>query len=238
MCELSTYLLLAGAVLVCLFLATVSFAGKGSKGGSISLSGKFRDAGANFAVAVPDRISSDCRLGDTADPGCPYVNGVDNVEHAFDSNGNLALKLNTKNVIGPRSVTFDFSSCVSPGQCRPPFSAPTRVSVIPMWTYGDTRLGTLSVGQEIADLRWRMVFRAVDPEDGVEKDWVLVFRFDSDLAFCSGASDLAARHPDADTWEIEADATDVACLHAGPRPKQREFHGLYHMPFLLRSVRK
>ncbi len=238
-------------LVVCLGLAIAGFAdhkGKphGKGGGTIPVTVTFRDAGANFFVSDPDRIMSDCQLGDTADPGCPYDDAEKGVKVNIDGlHFNLELTTNRKAPV--RAWTLDFSECLSGANCRHPFvNNPGEVGTVSdaVFVRSDGTVGQLPVGEVNGDLRLSFFVTAlVDPEDMVEKQWFVSFKVRSGLddtpCFTMMTSGILATHPDADTWEFEACPTDVACLESRDKGNApREFRGLYHMPFLITAVRK
>lgn len=213
-------------IVTSLALGAAGHAAKG--GGKIPLRGTFRDAPGD-ALTPQDRILSDAR-GD-------YVDQENGIDHHIQGDGGYRLGVNTEGLTGNRAVFFDFRQCAAPvGECTPPFSVPTAVGRIGLST--DNRVGGLTA--PISDLSAQWIFSAADP-DGKDKTWFVRFRtFDAEHD-CTGSSGIVARHPDANTWEIEAEPGDIACLQAQPKqcPKcPREYHGKYNLPFKITSMRK
>ena len=222
-------------VVGCLLAATVGVLGLAAQGrgrGKVSLIGTFRDS---FA----DRIMSDFQG--------PYIDR-EGVVVSISGNGGFRLDINSSGRKGIRNFKLNFSDCVSdPADCRPPFTeALVGTTVGSFAILGVVRgVGDLGVGQS-AMLNARVIVRdVVDPDDGEVEEWFLEFRtFDDpdNVCFGSGSGQLLVRHPDADTWEIEASTTNLACLRSrASKPggdSSIEFHGTYDMPFKLTLTRK
>lgn len=241
-------LALAG-VLICLASSNPAWGQKGGKsgGGTIPLVGVFRDAGANFVVDNPDRISSDCQLGDTADPGCPYVNGEPGIDAELKAE--IVLDVNSDGSLGTRGITVDFSDCVA-GPCTPPFierivgDRTTDGGQFVKLTVKDA--GTVGVGQTLSRNATMIIAQVIDPADGEKETWYVEFRdLSGDASHpCvdAGSGPLVVSHPDANTWVVEASTTNLACLHStAHKPAgdgSRELHGTYRMPFRLTLTRK
>ena len=231
------------ALVACWALVPGGYAQKGGKGGGvIPLVAVFRDAGANFTVTNPDRIMSDCRLGDTAASGCPYVNGQNSVSLSFSGNGNFTLQVEKDT----RNIYLNFTDCViSPCPPNEPSFLPSGQVEALVGTERGRRaklfvigLGGLGVGDSKA-LNADLLFeRLVDLRDGEEEVWWVTYRSNPPAVCPEGSSKpVVASHPDPNTWVVEPGTTDIACLHSlAPKPNgdgSEEFHGAYVMPFRL-----
>ena len=215
-------------IAACLSLGAVGYAAKG--GGTIPLQGTFRDF-LGDAFTPQDRIQSDGRGA--------YVDHQDGIDHSIAGDGTYVLDVNTDGPKGTRGVVFDFRDCSAPiGECKPPFSIPTRVAVTKLGT--DNRVGGLTAPVSDLKAQW-IIFSTVDPVDAIDKVWFVRFQTFDPGHPCAGSSGILARHPNANTWEVEAEPGDIACLQAESLqcPKcPREYHGKYHLPFKISSVRK
>ncbi len=193
--------------------------------------------GGNIAVTVTfddlpgDGLMSDCHdCPSTCECLSPYADDVDNVGAQIDQQGNLAFGIGKakRNHPAIRTLFFDFSDCASadPADCTRPF-------------FDDGGLGSGFTNALIftagVDLRAMALLETRDDLslcgtfDPSEESQALRFFFDPLDDRCPGSSTITVTRIDADTWEIEAALTDVACLREGGHdPIQR---GLYHMPF-------
>jgi len=249
---LMSSLILAGA-LACLAL-TGSADHKpghgGGGGGSSSLKATFQDAGFNNLTVAPDRIGSDCGLGDLDATSCPYVQGQANVSAGFGGNGNFILEVNS----GTRDIYFNFTDCVM-APCPP--DEPRFLSAGDVEAEVGTQLGTrarllvvglgsLAVGQSAALNAEFLLSKHVDRVDGEEEVWWVTFRSNPREVCIDNSGEgepvvfsgpLMGTRVDATTWVVEAGPTNVACLHSqAAKPKgdgTEEFHGAYLMPFKL-----
>jgi hypothetical protein len=238
-------LVLAGA-LACLALSGSAdhkpgHGGGGGGGGSI-VKATFRDAGFNILTVAQDRIASDCQLGDLDATSCPYVHGQASVSAGFSNNGNFILEVNK----GTRDVYFNFTDCVT-APCppdEPRFLSSGDVDAF-VGTQSGTRarllvvnLGSLAVGQSAALNAEFLLSKHIDRVDGEEEVWWVTYRSNAPEVCLAGSSGpLMGTRVDANTWVVEAGATNVACLHSfAARPQgdgSEEFHGAYLMPFKL-----
>jgi len=126
-----------------------------------------------------------------------------------------------------RTLNYDFSNCVSSPVCSP-FPSSLQVSSVAAantFTSG-IDLREMGVPSSLGDLRLLMSFNLDSIGGG---DWRLVFNpGDPD---CSGSSLVTIRRTGADTWEIEASPSHVACLKRQEGGGEFTFSGLYEMPF-------
>ncbi len=201
--------------------------GKPKKGGgSIPMTVTFRDT---FSPDGDDRIMSDCKGGLL----CPYSDKVDNVGTSIDTQGQFALRLGSgskRNQPVIRTLFLDFSDCAS-GPCNPPF---VQGSTTGSWfTYG-VNLREMGIPEIRGDLRLKMTLKPV----GVGGSWKL--HFDPLDLDCPGSSNITVSRVGADTWEIEAGLSDVACLErrSDVRGVDFEFVGRYRMPFKITVQKK
>ena len=70
---------------------------------------------------------------------------------------------------------------------------------------------------------------ALDLTSAEGRLWQLFFDPSDDR--CPGSTYITVRRIDVDTWEIEAELTDVVCLAELAGGGEFIFSGLYHMPF-------
>jgi len=231
-------------LLGCLALATGGYAEKGGKGGggggsSAPLQATFRDAGFNNLTVAPDRIGSDCQLGDLDPASCPYVAGQESVTMGFSGNGNFQLEVREET----RDIYLNFTDCVA-SPCSPSFLPSGEVEALVGTERGfRAKLDIFGLGsvpvEGSAMLNADLLFaRLVDLEDGEGEVWWVTYR-SNPPEVCPGGSSgpVMASHPNANTWVIETGGTNVGCLHSmAPRPAgdgSEEFHGAYVMPFKL-----
>ena len=188
--------------------------GGGGGGGDGVATVAFRDD-----IGLPDRIRSD---------GGPYTDGEQKVQtHVGERTGTFSLRLSKGNQAAIRTLFLDFSDCASPGQCSPPFMQGSSVGPLNVVTYG-IDLRAMVVG-DTTDLRLRVIINLKIVGGG---EWRL--NFDPVNSECTGDSTIGVTRTAADTWEIEADQSDVACLTGNlGGGAGYVFSGLYHMPFKL-----
>ncbi len=101
-----------------------------------------------------------------------------------------------------------------------------------MFTSG-VSLREMGVGDTRGDLRLRVPFNLESVGLGL---WDLFF--DPFNADCPGSSSVSVTRTDADTWEIGAGQTDVACLGELARGGELIFSGRYDMPFKITVQKK
>ncbi len=232
------------ALVACLGLAISGFAdhkpghekpggGGGGGGDRIPLTVTFRDLGGVWSVAEPDRIMSDCQMGDVDPDACPYIDGKDEVKAAIAKNFHMSLG---QPGIRARELVLDFSDCVSAEEdCTPPLigifgglPGPDNVR-----TDGpDLR----KMGRdEMSSLSLRMGIDLTSIGGGV---WTLFF--DPSNTKCPGSSTVSVTRTGDDTWEIEAGPSPnaLACLARLAKGNKFEFKGLYRMPFKITVQKK
>ena len=193
--------------------------GGGGGGGTIPMTATFRDFQGDDEDPVPDRLMSD-GLG-------VYIEKVDKVGAGISTRGNFRLTLTKGNQPAIRTLFYDFSDCVSPGECTPPFQNGFSVGPANVVTSGSgIDLLEMLVGAVRDDLRLIMSLNLDSVENGL---WQI--RFDPSNANCSGSTFVTVERISADTWEIEAGPEDVACLTKQAGGGEHIFSGLYHMPF-------
>ena len=187
--------------------------------------------GGNLAVTVTfedlplDGLMSDCQTGN-----CPYIDGVDNVGAQIDQPGNLAFGVGKAKRKKPaiRTLFFNFIDCASadPLDCTPPYFDVGGLG------FGFTNVTIFTAG---VDLRAMAVDEIRDDlslsgtfDPGVESR-ALRFFFDPLEPSCLDSTFVTVTRTGLDTWEIEAEPEDVACLREGGHDAIQR--GLYHMPF-------
>ena len=227
-----------------LALSIPAWAEKGGKGGggggsSAPLQATFRDAGFNNLTIAPDRIGSDCRLGDLDPASCPYVSGPGSVTMGFSGNGNFQLEVRKET----RDIYLNFTDCVA-SPCSPSFLPSGEVEALVGTERGfRAKLDVFGLGNLPVDgsamLNADLLFaRLVDLDDGEEEVWWVTFRSAPPAVCPAGSSGpVLAERTGANTWVITAGSTNIGCLHSmAPRPNgdgSEEFHGAYIMPFRL-----
>ncbi len=125
-----------------------------------------------------------------------------------------------------RTLFLDFSECVSQGECSPPFTEGFTAGENMFTNDSGINLKEMAVGEFREDLSLRVVFS----QDG--NRWELVFS----PSRCSESTtiDITKTGENPDTWMIEAEPFDVACLlENGGGRRAVMFHGLYLMPFMI-----
>ncbi len=91
----------------------------------------------------------------------------------------------------------------------------------------------MDVGDTMGDLSLRVALDLTSIEGGL---WNLLF--DPSNADCPGSSAVSVTRTGADTWEIEAGPSDVACLGELAGGGDLIFSGRYHMPFKITVQKK
>ena len=193
----------------------------GGGGGTIAMT-------ATFQNRPGDGLMSDCHdCQTTCDCLPPYIDKVDKVGAGISTRGNFRLTLTKGNQPAIRTLFYDFSDCVSPGECNPPIQNGFSVGPANVVTSGSAiDLLEMLVGAVRDDLRLIMSLNLDSVENGL---WQI--RFDPSNANCSGSTFVTGERISADTWEIEAGPEDVACLTKRAGGGEHIFSGLYHMPF-------
>ena len=191
----------------------------GGGGGTIPVTVTFRDFPGDDVDPVPDRLMSD-GLGD-------YIHKVDKVGAGISTRGNFRMALTKGNQPAIRTLFYDFSDCVSPGECFPPFTEGFSVGPASVATSGSgIDLLEMLVGEVRDDVRLIMSLNLNSVGGG---GWRLFF--DPSFPNGSGSTYVTVTRIDADTWEIEAGLTDVVGLAEQSGGGELIFSGLYHMPF-------
>lgn len=193
--------------------------GGGGGGGTIPMTATFRDFQGDDEDPVPDRLMSD-GLG-------VYIEKVDKVGAGISTRGNFRLTLTKGNQPAIRTLFYDFSDCVSPGECFPPFIEGISVGPASVVTSGSgIDLLEMFVGEVRDDLRLILMLDLATVENG---QWQIFF--DPFNAICSDSTFVTVERINVDTWEIEAGPDDIACLRKQAGGGEHIFSGLYHMPF-------
>ena len=190
--------------------------GGGGGGGKIPVTVTFRDF-------LGDGLKSDCHdCQTTCDCLSPYIAGA-----VITTLGNFRMGLGSKgNQPVIRTLFFDFSDCIE-GPCEPPFEDGFSVGSVNMFTSGSgIDLREMLVGEVRDDLSLIMGLNLDSVENGL---WRIFFDPLNDR--CEGSTFITVRRVAADTWEIEAGLTDVACLVEVVGGGEFIFSGSYHMPF-------
>lgn len=184
------------------------------------------DDGGGGVGPTPVTVTFDDLAGDrvVSDGQGPYIDQVDFVDTGIGTGGgNFSMWLTTKARPQIRTLFLDFSECVSPGACSPPFTEGFTAGEN-MFTNGSgINLTEMAVGEFREDLSLRVVF-------SVEGDrWELVFA----PSRCSDSTtiDITKTGENPDTWVIEAEPLDVACLLENIGGHRVVSHGSYLMPF-------
>ncbi len=235
-------------LVACLSLAIAGFAdhkpghtkggGGGGGGGKIPVTVTFRDLGGSLFADEPDRIMSDCQLGD-ADPfACPYTDSA--IIGAGSGSFHFGVGRLKPNKPVSRKLFLDFSdeNCAS-GSCTPP-PLPADGSLL-FGSDGAVNVSTrgidlreIAVGEFRDDLGLALGFDLNSIDGGL---WSL--RFNRDFADCPdfpASSPVTVTRIDDVTYEIEADPDDLACLGRLEGGGHFIFKGLYRMPFLITVV--
>ncbi len=157
--------------------------------------------------------------------------------HLGKNSGGLRFRIgSTKKQKATRRLFVDFSDCAPRGGCTstplpPGFDPPSFSSLVG----GD---GGVTWWTKVIDFREMSVGVPTDLTMGVTIDFSLIrggqWRVNfsrTDFEACPGSSPATVTRTDADTWVIEADRTDIACLTEWKGGLQER--GLYHMPFLI-----
>ena len=195
-------------------------------GGTIPMTATFRDFPGDDVDPIPDRLMSD-GLGD-------YIHKVDKVGAGISTRGNFRMSLTKGNQPAIRTLFYDFSDCVSPGECFPPFTEGFSVGPANVATSGSgIDLLEMLVGEVRDDLRLIMTLNLDSVENGL---WQVFF--DPSNADCPGSTYVTVERINVDTWEIEAGPDDVACLREQSGGGEHIFSGLYHMPFQIMLKKK
>ncbi len=193
----------------------------GGGGGTIAMTATFRDFLGDDEDPVPDGLRSD-GLGD-------YIHKVDKVGAGISTRGNFRLTLTKGNQPAIRTLFYDFSDCVPPGECFSPFTEGISVGPASVVTSGSgIDLLEMPVDGGRVDLRLILMLDLDTVENG---SWQI--RFDPSNADCSDSTFVTVERINVDTWEIEAGLDDVACLTKQAGGGEHIFSGLYHMPFKL-----
>lgn len=168
------------------------------KGGVVPMTAAFRDS----LSAPTDRIKSD-GLG-------VYIDGVQKVKAFIESGGHLAdFHVWLGNTKGVRRLFLDFSGCAPP-DCSAPFAQGLVFHNTAMRTR-KANLPGMAIGAAPVPAIFRLEFDAPDPATGEVKHWFLRFDPEDTDTDCQGST-VAISRPAADTWVIEADELDSACL--------------------------
>jgi len=207
--------------------------GGGGGGRDIPVSVTFRECnGERFGDGLPveecepDGIGGFLPDAIQSDGGGAYIDGEKKVTANIRGNtGNLHLFLTRGGRFHTpiRTLFLDFSDCVA--DCNPPFDpAGFSVGRVTVFTSGIDLLRDMNDG-DIAPLNMS-VNMDLGKEGGI---WRLFF--DPSREDCRGNNIRVTRDDDADTWVIEADKSDLACL--GEQVGANEFisRGRYRMPF-------
>lgn len=190
--------------------------------------GKGNNGGGGGGGPMPVTVTFDDLTGDRlmSDGQGPYLDQVDFVDMGISTGGgNFSMWLTTKARPQIRALFLNFSECVSQGECFPPFTEGFTAGEN-MFTNGSgINLTEMTVGEFREDLSLRMVFTAEGDR------WELVFA----PSRCSDSTtiDLTKTGENPDTWVIEAEPFDVACLLKRVGRHSVMFHGLYLMPFMI-----
>ena len=232
------------SIVACLVLAVSGFAdhrlghrppggGRGGGGdgedGRIPVTVTFRDCTDGVPANGFDCPSADSDDGIKSD-GRPYTDREEKVTAAISGLGHFFMKMGRKQAL--RTLSLDFSDCAleDDSKCTPPheFSAQA-VRLDLLQTRGINLSGMLEDETE-DELRLKLTFLA----EGISGFWQLFFDpLDMD---CPG-SHVSVTRTGVDTWVIEAEQTDVACLVRFDGIGG-ELSGEYHMPFQVTVVRK
>lgn len=187
------------------------------------------DNGGGGVGPMPVTVTFDDLAGDRlmSDGHGAYIDQVDFVDTGISSGGgNFSLWLTTKARPQIRTLFLDFSECVSQGECSPPFTEGFTAGENMFTNDSGINLKEMTVGEFREDLSLRVVFS----QDG--NRWELVFS----PSRCSESTtiDITKTGENPDTWMIEAEPLDVACLlENGGGRRAVMFHGLYLMPFMI-----
>ncbi len=190
-----------------------------TKSGTTSAVVSFRDSNADSA----DRVRSD--------GGGPYIDNVQKVSAYIQSGAHAAdIELWLGNTKGVRTLSLDFSDCVSADGCSSPFQQGF-VYRNTAWRTLQGNLPAMEVGETNVPVRLRIEFDAPDPATGESKHWFLRFDpldFDTE---CQG-SNLAISRISSSAWVIEAGSLQTACLLSQEGVNQpRLVRGRFAMPF-------
>ncbi len=218
-----------------LALPALAEKGKKPKKGKIPVTVTFRDLDGVVPVDEPDRIMSDCQMGDV----CPYRGGIGSATGSFRMGiGGFPKKQRRAQVI--RELFLDFSDCASPGQCTLPSpflltgsSLVGKDGAVNFHTSGiDLRDMVVKVPRDDLEL-----LVGIDLASIGEGFWRLDFR-PNDIEGCEGSSSsISVTRTADDTWVIEAGPTNIACLlQPGEKLNTFKFSGRYHMPFEITLV--
>ena len=231
---------------LCLVLAMAGYAkkpvkdpppGKSGKGGK-DISATFRDCtaggdvdGGDCGPPAEDRIKSD---------GGPYATVGDGVNFARISSKNFTVQLDDD---GVRQFFFDFTGCVSGSGCTPaspmsgfPDPGASLFSIAP--SKDSVSLLEMPFPGSPQDVVILFQFQALDPVDGVDKLWTVIFDPIPPISnpeICVDSTFASLTRTGEDTWVFEAGPSpdDVACLYtkAERGAGDKGFHGFHSMPF-------
>ncbi len=137
-----------------------------------------------------------------------------------------------------RRLFVDFSDCAPRGACTstplpPGFDPPSFSSLVGgdgsvNWSTRGIDFREMLVDEIRGDLRMGVTIDFSLIRGG---QWSVRFGGTDDSDVCPGSSTVTVTRTDADTWVIEADRSDIACLTEWKGGLQKR--GLYHMPFLI-----
>ena len=174
---------------------------------------------------MPVTVTFDDLAGDrlVSDGQGPYIDQVDFVDTGIGTGGgNFSMWLTTKARPQIRTLFLDFSECVQ-GECSPPFTEGFTSGENMFTNDSGIDLPEMAVGEFRDDLSLRVVFSAEGDR------WELVLA----PSRCSNSTtiDITKTGENPDTWVIQTEPLDVACLLKRGNGHSVTFHGLYLMPF-------
>lgn len=208
-------------------------------GGTIPVTVTFRDA-------FGDTIKSDSELILDGNPNgadttvcvdtdednvvdkCPYIDKEDKVGTGILSTGRFFMHLTKGNQTAIRTRFLDFSDCVL-GPCTPPFLESEGFSG---FSVGPANMSTRDIdlrGMFVEDSGVANLVMSLNLTSVGRGDWRLFFGITNE--FCPSSSNIGVFRAGPDTWVIEAEQKDVACLAEQAGGGELIFSGLYRMPF-------
>ncbi len=196
------------------------------------------DGDGDGSVYFKDRLRSDGMGSYTAGGADIGISA-----HLGKNSGGLRFGIHsTKKQQATRRLFVDFSDCAPRGACTstplpPGFDESSSFSSL---VGGD---GGVTWWTKVIDFREMPVGEPKDLIMGVTIDFSLIrggqwrVNFNrADFEACPGSSPATVTRTAVDTWVIEADRDDIACLTEWKGGLQ--FRGLYHMPFKIKVVCK
>jgi len=169
---------------------------------------------------------------------CPYINKVDKVvalirSTAGQGTANFVMHLSKFAI---RTLFLDFRNCASGDtdpNCTPPFLRDFTVGPTNIFTSG------VNLSEMAAD---STITLSMSMSVGIDLNSIDLgiwrFFFGNINADCTGSSTIGVTRNNADTWVIEAEQDDFACLAEQVGAGEFEPHGLYRMPFMITVQKK